>query len=72
VRSYCGQAWWSRRPAGRRTILGEFLALRTILLNLQFAAAAGQPVPRERMLGCIAEADAEKTEKASARLSAAE
>ncbi len=55
-----------------RTILGELLALRKILLNLQFAAAAGEPVTRERMLGWIAEADADKTEKASARLTAAE
>jgi voltage-gated potassium channel Kch len=58
--------------AAHRTILGEVLALRKILLNLQFAAATGEPVTRERMLGWIAEADADKTEKASARLSAAE
>jgi hypothetical protein len=53
-----------------RTILGEVLALRKILLNLQFAAVAGEPVTRDRMLGWIAEADADKTHKASARLAA--
>ena len=49
----------------------EVLALRKILLNLQFTVAAGEPVTRERMLAWIEEADADKGEKARARLSAA-
>src|SRR2546426_11674380 len=53
-----------------RTILGELLALRKILLNLQFTVAAGEPVTRDRMLAWIEEADADKGEKARARLTA--
>jgi hypothetical protein len=47
------------------------LALRKILLNLQFTAAAAEPVTRDRMLTWIEEADADKGEKARARLTAA-
>jgi hypothetical protein len=50
--------------------LGELLALRKILLNLQFTVAAGEPVTRDRMLALIEEADAEKGERARARLTA--
>jgi hypothetical protein len=53
-----------------RTILGELLALRKILLNLQFSVAAGEPVTRDRMLALIEEADAEKGEWARVRLTA--
>ena len=54
-----------------RTILGELLALRKILLNLQFAMASGEAVTAERMLTWIEEADADKGEKARTRLTAA-
>jgi hypothetical protein len=47
-----------RTAEAHRTILGELLALRKILLNL-------------RMLAWVEEADADKGEKARARLSAA-
>jgi hypothetical protein len=60
-----------RTAEAHRTILGELLALRKILLNLQFSIAAGEPLTRDRMLGWIEEADADKSEKARARLSAA-
>ena len=50
--------------------VGEVLALRKILLNLQFSVAAGEPVTRDRMLAWIEEADADKGEKARARLAA--
>ena len=59
-----------RTAEAHRTILGELLALRKILLNLQFSVAAGEPVTRERMLGWIEEADADKGDKARARLTA--
>ncbi len=54
--------------AAHRTILGEVLALRKVLLNLHFAVAAGEPITHERMVGWIQEADATKSEKALARL----
>ena len=59
-----------RTAEAHRTILGEVLALRKILLNLQFTVAAGEPVTRDRMLAWIEEADADKGEKARARLTA--
>ena len=59
-----------RTAEAHRTILGELLALRKILLNLQFTVAAGEPVRRDRMLAWIEEADADKGEKARARLTA--
>ena len=72
VREVLLKAVLSERTAeAHRTILGEVLALRKILLNLQFTVAAGEPVTRDRMLAWIEEADADKGEKARARLSAA-
>jgi len=47
------------------TLLAEVLALRTILLNLFYDLAQGQPMTTERMQELIAKADAEKREKAS-------
>jgi hypothetical protein len=71
VRDVLHKAVLSERTAeAHRTILGEVLALRKILLNLQFSIAAGQPVTRDRMLALIEEADAEKGERARARLTA--
>ena len=40
------------------------------MLNLQFTVAAGDPVTRERMLAWIEKADADKVDKARARLTA--
>ena len=71
VREVLFKAVLSERTAeAHRTILGELLALRKILLNLQFTVAAGEPVTRDRMLAWIEEADADKGEKARARLAA--
>ena len=61
---FCLKAVLAERTAeAHRTILGELLALRKILLNLQFTVAAGEPVTRDRMLAWIEEADADKGEK---------
>ena len=49
-----------RTAEARRTILAEVLALRKILLNLQFTVAEGKPVTRDRMQAWIEEADADK------------
>ncbi len=47
VREILFKAVLSERTAeAHRTILGELLALRKILLNLQFTIAAGEPVTR--------------------------
>src|SRR4029078_8459212 len=53
-----------RSAEDNRTILGELLALRKILLNLQFSVAVGEPVTRDRMLALIDEADAEQHARA--------
>ncbi|MEP7309329.1 MAG: hypothetical protein ABJA98_27820 [Acidobacteriota bacterium] len=55
--------------AAQRVILAEVLALRKVLLNLQYAMAAGEAVTPERMEALIAEADATKDERAQQRLS---
>jgi len=59
------------RPIGKpadETLLAEILALRTILLNLFYDLANGEPMTTERMKELIAKADGEKRENASARL----
>ena len=70
---------WIRRVlrdhASRReleeTVLAELLALRTILLNLQFAVAAGSPPTADEMRQLIERADEERFRKAQERLAAA-
>jgi len=51
-------------------LLGEVIALRTILLNLQYGLASGEPLSRERMQELIDHADAGKLERARERLQA--
>lgn len=51
-------------------LVAEFLALRTIVLNLLFAVAAGEPPTAEAMHRLIDRADQEKLRKAQERLSA--
>jgi len=55
------------RPADL-VLLAEFLAVRTILLNLHFAAAVGDTPTAEAMKRLIQRADAEKLRKAQERL----
>lgn len=45
-------------------LLAEVLGLRTILLNLLFAIAKGEPMTAEQMQELIQQADAKKTERA--------
>ena len=52
-------------------LLVEILALRTILLNLQFAVASGEPPTLDAMKRLIERADQEKTQRAADRLVAA-
>ena len=51
-------------------ILAELLALRAIVLTLQFSAAAGEPITAEAMQRLIDRADRDKLPKAHARLAA--
>lgn len=51
-------------------LLGEMIALRTILLNLQYGLAGGEPLSRERMQELIDHADAGKLARARERLQA--
>ena len=51
-------------------LLAELLALRTILLNLQFAVASGEPPTLEAMKRLIERADDEKRRRAYEQLTA--
>ncbi len=57
-----------RPSAAEQAVLGEVLALRTILLNLHFAVSKGEKVVAEQMQQIIDRADAEKLTKAAGRL----
>jgi hypothetical protein len=50
--------------------LGEILALRSLLLNLHFRAAKGEPVAEAEMRGLIERADGSKIELARERMEA--
>jgi len=50
--------------------LGEILALRSLLLNLHFRAAKGEPVAEVEMRGLIERADGTKIERARERMEA--
>ena len=50
--------------------LGEILALRSLLLNLHFRAAKGEPVAEAEMRGLIERADETKMQRARERMEA--
>ena len=54
--------------AGTHVLLGELLALRTILLNLIFLIAKGEPPTPEQMQALIERADSEKARRAMEKL----
>jgi hypothetical protein len=54
-----------------QALLAEVLALRTILLNVHFAVANGQPVTLDRMQMLIDRADHDKWDKAREHVAAA-
>jgi hypothetical protein len=58
------------RPSSDVMLMGELLALRTIVLNLHYALAAGETVTFESMQRLIARADGDKRRNAEARLAA--
>jgi hypothetical protein len=51
-------------------LLGEVLALRSILINLLFSVSQGKPVTAESMAELIARADGDKSKRAMERLTA--
>jgi hypothetical protein len=67
--------WMRGRLLGRdedtATVLGEVLALRTILINLLFSVSNGKPVTPEAMKELIEKADGDKARRAVERLTAA-
>ena len=57
--------------AGEQTVLAEVLALRTILLNVNFAISQGRTLNAEDMQQLIERADQNKLSKARQRLTEA-
>ena len=57
--------------AANEVLLGEVLALRSILINLLFSVSQGKPVTAESMAELIARADGDKSRRAMERLTAA-
>ncbi len=57
-------------PDSGEVALGEILALRSLLLNLHFRAAKGEPVAEAEMRGLIERADGSKMQRARERLEA--
>ena len=60
----------SAAPSVDQVVLAEVLALRTVVLNVQFALAAGEPVTTETMHRLIVRADEDKVQTAAVRLAA--
>jgi hypothetical protein len=52
----------------RQALMGELVALRTILLNVLYKQANGERITAEEMQRLIERADADKLKKAQARL----
>jgi hypothetical protein len=57
-------------PDSGEVALAEVLALRSLLLNLHFRAAKGEPVAEAEMRGLIERADGVKMQRARERLEA--
>ena len=53
---------------GNETLLTEVMALRTIVINLAFAQARGQPMPQEKIQELIDYADRERFRRAEERI----
>ena len=60
----------SASPSFEQIVLAEVVALRTIILNLHFALAAGETLTAETMQRLIERADQDKVPKAHERLAA--
>ena len=60
----------SASPSLEQIVLAEVVALRTIILNLHFALAAGETLTADTMQRLIERADQDKVQKAYERLAA--
>jgi hypothetical protein len=60
----------ARPSVAEETLLGEVLALRTILLNVLYKLAQGEKLGAEEMQTLIERADRDKGKKAAERLAA--
>ena len=60
----------SGSPSFEQIVLAEVVALRTIILNLHFALAAGETLTTDTMQRLIERADQDKVPKAHERLAA--
>ena len=60
-----------RDKAVEPLILAEVMALRTIVLNLQYCVCAGEPITRETIQQLIDRADRDKVARAQTRLATA-
>ena len=58
----------AEREMGTTAVLGEVLALRTILINLLFSVTNGKPVTPDAMQELIGRADSDKLKRAMERL----
>jgi hypothetical protein len=61
----------ARRQAADAVVVAEVMALRTILLNVQYAQATGDAITAERMQQLIDRADLERFTRAAERLAEA-
>ena len=61
----------ARQQAADSVVVAEVLALRTILLNLQYAQAVGNEITAERMQQLIDRADQDRFTRAAERLAEA-
>jgi len=61
----------TKSNAGEQTVLAEVLALRTVLLNVNFAISQGRTLNAEEMQQLIERADQNKLSKARQRLAEA-
>lgn len=61
----------ARRQGAESVVVAEVLALRTILLNLQYAHSVGDAVTAERMQQLIDRADRDRFARAAERLAEA-
>lgn len=61
----------ARLQAAESVVVAEVLALRTILLNLEYAQSAGEDITAERMQQLIDRADRDRFTRAAERLAEA-
>jgi hypothetical protein len=69
--AHCGSAPTAPSPSAPAVVIAEIVALRTVLLNLEYAHAVGDVVTLERLQALIAQSDQERFARAAERLAEA-